>query len=216
MSVFLRSTGPPGTSDLTASLSAEPANIGLLERVGPVESDSKESSEPAGNDSDAFYDISQFQHVNDNLPALPAVAQIALTDDLTIVECNPEDQPASALADSAVSGLYAEGTMHEQAMKVTAYSSDPAEWQQDITDDMLEYFSRIRVSNTTSNFSSSARTYPDGGARTFSATHFMRTKINGEMIQRQWLIYSPTGGCVFLCTMQAVFSILPSTDNRWI
>jgi len=125
MSAFLRSTGPPGTSNLTASLSAgsaAPANI--LERVGPVESDSKESSEPAANDSDAFDDISQFQHFNDNLPA---VAQFALTYDLTIVECNPEDQPTSALADTAVSGLYAEGTMHEQAMKVTACSSDPAD-----------------------------------------------------------------------------------------
>lgn len=73
--------------------------------------------------------------------------------------------------------------------------SDPALWPP-ITDSIREYFTNIKLEQNISYLSNSKKVI-GGIERTCSKNNFFRYKKNGELVSREWLVYSPSVKAVF-------------------
>jgi len=101
----------------------------------------------------------------------------------------------------------AEGTLADVTMTTdNAYSTDPAHWGK--SDESARAYWAERgpgsCQNMNASFHASERVYKHQ-KRLFSGSHFKRKLGNGEYIQRQWLLYSPSTGTVF-CFACSIFS----------
>jgi hypothetical protein len=191
MTSFLGSVPPENTSgNKQSQQSTSTANDPLLSvleiKVETVEPDGEHCEDATSSiqDSYEFDDIASISQESD--AQLPGGSSLASTDNM-----NQSAAPrASFQRDQTQSSM-----VHVPAVPLGTYSVDPADWGH-VTNDMLEYFSHAPIRNTTTDFSASERTYPDR-KRVLSSEHFRRRKVNGETVQREWLIYSPTTGSVF-------------------
>ncbi|XP_058798117.1 zinc finger MYM-type protein 1-like [Phymastichus coffea] len=90
------------------------------------------------------------------------------------------------------------------------YSTDPALWNLD--NDLVNYWLRKGADfgrNNDGKFKKSAREYIDSEGkvkiRTLQPSLFQCELKNGQIIERDWLIYSPSNGCVY-CFICRLFS----------
>lgn len=74
------------------------------------------------------------------------------------------------------------------------YSHDPAEWE--ITENLRDYFVKNPPKQSVDDFSGSMRLYSQQ-KRYFSRELMFRKVANGERVQREWLVYSPSTGSIF-------------------
>ena len=83
------------------------------------------------------------------------------------------------------------------------HSSDPVEW--DLNIDIMQYYAvHISSQNLDADFSKSGRQFGDK-KRFVQKEYFSRHLKNGEIVTRDWLIYSPSKGRVF-CYVCKLFS----------
>jgi len=90
------------------------------------------------------------------------------------------------------------------------FSNDPAHWE--INSDLISYFSEnIPIQNVDADLTVSARHF---GKKTiyFRKEYFSRALGNGECVNRDWLIYSPSTGSVY-CYVCKIFRHLQSSDK---
>ena len=80
---------------------------------------------------------------------------------------------------------------------------DPALWQVDLDFQEAIVKKSIDQNISTQDFSKSERDYK-GHVRYLTKTLFEKTLVNGEKVNREWLVYSPSTGCVF-CVPCKVF-----------
>ncbi|XP_016311368.1 zinc finger MYM-type protein 1-like [Sinocyclocheilus anshuiensis] len=79
-----------------------------------------------------------------------------------------------------------------------SYAADPACWGR-IDENVSAYWARkgpVSCQNKEANVKASECHYKHQ-KRLFSKTHFKRKHLNGESLPREWLLYSPSTGCVF-------------------
>lgn len=112
-------------------------------------------------------------------------------------------------------------TATEQSQSTDSLSTDPARWGK-IDESVRAYWARKgpeSVQNKDANVKASERHYKHQ-KRLFSKTHFKRKHLNGEYLPREWLLYSPSTGCVF-CFACRLFgegdgqSLFESGYNDW-
>jgi hypothetical protein len=83
-------------------------------------------------------------------------------------------------------------TPNETSGEVALKTSDPAEWE--ITPDLIHNFAKhIPSQNIEFDFFLKGRSYGDK-VRYMRKEYFIRRLTNGEIVQRDWLIYSPSTG----------------------
>ncbi|XP_003738764.1 zinc finger MYM-type protein 1-like, partial [Galendromus occidentalis] len=98
------------------------------------------------------------------------------------------------------------------------FDSDPAKWI--VNDELRDYVARNgHPQNSGSDFSNSKRIYQDQ-ARFFSSNFLQRKLPNGEISNRQWLIYSESTGMVFcgpclLFSNSSSISLVGGGFNDW-
>lgn len=81
---------------------------------------------------------------------------------------------------------------------VDPYSTDPAHWGE-IDESVRAYWAERgpeSCQNMNVGFQASERVYKHQ-KRHFSKSHFKRKMLNGEYIERPWLLYSPSTGAAF-------------------
>jgi len=90
------------------------------------------------------------------------------------------------------------------------FSNDPAHWE--ITSDLISYFSEnIPIQNVDADLTVSARHFGQK-TRYFRKEYFSRALGNGECVNRDWLIYSPSTGSVY-CYVCKIFRNLQSSNK---
>ncbi|XP_060864355.1 zinc finger MYM-type protein 1-like [Metopolophium dirhodum] len=90
------------------------------------------------------------------------------------------------------------------------FSNDPAHWE--INADLISYFSEnIPIQNVDADLTVSARQFGKK-MRYFRKEYFSRALGNGECVNRDWLIYSPSTGSVY-CYVCKIFRHLQSSDK---
>ena len=80
----------------------------------------------------------------------------------------------------------------------TAAINDPAKWT--VTDNLREYWALhgpTRCYNNDGRYSASKRKDAGGVSRMVTENMFKRILQNGDTVSREWLIYSPSIGCLF-------------------
>lgn len=90
------------------------------------------------------------------------------------------------------------------------FSNDPAHWV--INSDLISYFSKnIPIQNIDADLTVSARQF---GTKTryFRKEYFSRALGNGECVNREWLIYSPSTGSVY-CYVCKIFRHLQISEK---
>uniref|UniRef100_A0A3B3TM85 DUF4371 domain-containing protein n=1 Tax=Poecilia latipinna TaxID=48699 RepID=A0A3B3TM85_9TELE len=96
---------------------------------------------------------------------------------------------------------------------VDPYSTDPAHWGE-IDESVRAYWAERgpeSCQNMNVGFQASERVYKHQ-KRHFSKSHFKRKMLNGEHIERPWLLYSPSTGAAF-CFACRIFSNANTQSN---
>ena len=115
------------------------------------------------------------------------------------------DDVAASLGVRQVSGAEFEiaQTVPPDNDDMQCHSSDPVEW--DVNIDIMQYYAvHIPSQNLDADFSKSGRQFGDK-KRFVQEEYFSRHLTNGEIVTRDWLIYSPSKGRVF-CYVCRLFS----------
>ena len=93
------------------------------------------------------------------------------------------------------------------------YNNDPAKW--DVIHDLINYFAEnIPSQNEEFDFLLKGRKYNDV-TRYPRKDYFIRRLTNGEIIKRDWLIYSPSTGTVY-CYICKLFHKVNEIPNQFI
>lgn len=76
------------------------------------------------------------------------------------------------------------------------FKADPGLWS--VSEELRDYVAQHGApQNRQTDYSSSRRQYPPGPDRYLTDKLFSRQLKNGEIINRNWMVYSPTKGCIF-------------------
>ena len=127
---------------------------------------------------------------NNNKERGPGVASRSAA---TVTAAGPQDCPERD------SDIDSEEPPAVSAVTGVIYHKDPGCWPDIVNEDMRHYWINtgpVPCQNRDSDFSESERQYKHQ-KRSFSKNFFSRKLANGEIVPREWLLYSPAKGSAF-------------------
>lgn len=146
-----------------------------------------------------------------------SIPEIMLTDDAKQSETNVIKEQVSAVcqAEATLSDPKVIGTVGDADLKhgnEYSHFNDPAEWE--ITADLISYYAEnIPSQNLESDFILKGRQFGEK-IRYARKKYFVRKLTNGEIVTRDWLLYSPSTGKVF-CYVCKLFGYNAGCANEF-